>query len=156
LQSQTALRLWNNLNKGINDAWNSIYSFLGYSEVCYLALIRQSHLDQCSTDYYCYPLSTSSQLGIILFNNQTPHNFNKENHATSPLANNTLASKVQLSKHHELSSAFIHHTRIMLQNGVSSLLCTYCFKRFTLRTWLHKHIEKDHPVYWAELRASKK
>jgi len=121
-----------------------------------LALIRQSRLDQFSTDYYYYPLSTSSQLGIILFNNQTPHNFNKENHATSPLANNTLASKVQLSKHHELSSAFTHHTRIMSQKGVSSLLCTYCFKRFTLRTWLHKHIEKDHPEYWAELWASKK
>jgi len=110
LHQQTALHLGNNLNKGINDAWNSIYSCLGYSEVPCLALIRQSRLDQFSTDYYYYPLRTSSQLGIILFNNQTPHNFNKENHATSPLANNTLASKVQLSKHHELSSAFTHHT----------------------------------------------
>jgi len=87
LQQQNALHLGNILNKGVNDIWNSIYSVLGSSEVRCLAVIRQSHLDQFSTDYYYYPLSTS-QLGIILFNNQTPYNFNKENNATSPLANN--------------------------------------------------------------------
>ena len=87
VQEQTALHLGNILNKGINDAWNSIYSVLGSSEVRCLAVIRRSHFDQFSTDYYYYPLSTS-QLGILLFNNQTPYNFNKENNATSPLANN--------------------------------------------------------------------
>jgi len=100
LQQQTALYLGNILNKGINDAWNSIYSVLGSSEVYCLAVISQSHLDQFSTDYYYYPLSTS-QLGIIVFSNQTHYNFNKENNATSPLASNTLAAEVQLSKHYE-------------------------------------------------------
>jgi len=55
LQQQTALHLGNILTKGINDAWNSIYTVLGSSEVRCLAVIRKSHLDQFSTDSITLP-----------------------------------------------------------------------------------------------------
>jgi hypothetical protein len=44
----------------------------------------------------------------------------------------------------------------MSRTGVANLLCTYCFRRFTLPTWLQKHIDKEHPEYWSQRRVSKK
>jgi hypothetical protein len=44
----------------------------------------------------------------------------------------------------------------MSRAGVANLLCTYCFRTFTLPTWLEKHIDKEHPHYRSPLHAPKK